>query len=204
MDNLRLLLFITAITIPFFIVLIGFTLSVLGLALSPLAAFISRRMAQDRGMPPNRYTIAGALYSTLALFPWLYLIAYQYGKPAPNSIVRSCYIVLYAAWLLGPILGIGVLLMVEVGYSPTLEAPETAVYVEAPEIAMNVAVLVLMIIAWTISLTKLLVVDYVGSKMHPVFNWNYLLPVVFFLASSWAYIRAIGLGNPLVWLTLFR
>ena len=189
-----LLLYYTSITVPVFTVLIAMTLSYVGLALSPFAALVSRRMAQDRGMPPNRYTIAGALYSSLALFPWFYLIAYQYGKPVPNSIVRLCYVFLYAVWLVGPIMGLGVLLMFEI------DTPRSQSHI----VAVHIGAVVLMIIAWTISLTKLLVVDYVSSKRHSVFNWNYLLPVVFFVASIWAYNYLTDLGNPLVLLTEFK
>ncbi len=73
---------------------------------APFAALITVAVARRRQLteptgPSNHqaYARAGALYSALLFFPWLYLLARLLGRPVPTPIVGASYAVLYAVCL---------------------------------------------------------------------------------------------------------
>ena len=67
----------------------------MGLLWVPLAALICARMARARNLNPSKYAIAGAVYSMMFFWPWVYLIARLNGKTIPSRVIRGAYILLY-------------------------------------------------------------------------------------------------------------
>ena len=79
-------------------------LLVIGVLWSPFGALICTRVASARGMPHWGPAEAGAKWSLLFFFPWIYILLRILGKRLSDKVVVGAYIVLYLACLLGPIL----------------------------------------------------------------------------------------------------
>ena len=62
-------------------------------------------IASQRGLSVVRYAMFGGLYSALLFLPWTYLVVRMLGGRPNRGAVRTGYVVLFAGWLLGPILG---------------------------------------------------------------------------------------------------
>lgn len=78
--------------------------ALLGMAWAPFAALICALVARTRGLSPYRYAVAGAMYSSLFLLPWVYLVTSMYGRTIPVILVRLTYVLLYGVWLCGSVL----------------------------------------------------------------------------------------------------
>ena len=76
-------------------------LQVLGLPWAPFAAWICARSARKKGLDVRRHAVAGALYSALLFWPWVYFILRMNGRSVPVILVRMFYISVYASWMLG-------------------------------------------------------------------------------------------------------
>ena len=86
------------------VLLVQSQLAYLGLLWSPFAALISWRLARRRGLGGARPVVAGAAYSVFLLVPWVLLLVVLLGRRLPRSVVTLLFILLYSAWLIGPIL----------------------------------------------------------------------------------------------------
>ena len=84
---------ITLVTFPPLIVLIGL---VFGWIWAPFAALVCARVARSQGLDSRRFAAAGAIYSTLFFWPWVYLLLRMHGRSVPAPVIRGAYIVLYA------------------------------------------------------------------------------------------------------------
>ena len=84
--------FLIALLVPVALVVVWFGLGVLW---SPFAALICARVAHTRGLESRKYAAAGAVYSLLFFWPWVYLIARMYGKSIPGAVIRGAYVLLY-------------------------------------------------------------------------------------------------------------
>lgn len=93
---------ITLVTFPPLIVVIGL---VIGWIWAPFAALICARVARTRGLDSRRFAAAGAIYSILFFWPWVYLLLRMYGRSVPGSVIRWAYIILYA--VIWPISAVG-------------------------------------------------------------------------------------------------
>ena len=82
---------------------LGYLLAIPGLVWSPFAALITWRMARSRGLDGERYALAGAAFSIFLLLPWLLLVTALHKRYVPDTAVRLSYVLLYFAWLVGPI-----------------------------------------------------------------------------------------------------
>ena len=84
---------------PFFTIAVLILLVILGLILSPIAAFITYLVVRRQVPNPMLYALVGALCSTLFILPWLSLILAwrNYYLPMYTTLVS-----VYAAWLAGP------------------------------------------------------------------------------------------------------
>ena len=71
------------------------TMPALGLLWAPFAALVCSRAARARGLETRRYALAGAIYSILFFWPWVYLILRMYNKHIPGCIIRIVYILTY-------------------------------------------------------------------------------------------------------------
>lgn len=67
----------------------------IGLLWAPFAALFCAHAAGVRGFESRRYALAGAVYSILFFWPWVYLIARMYGRTIPSPMIRLAYILLY-------------------------------------------------------------------------------------------------------------
>ena len=86
-------IFFALFLLPLVFVVLGM---VVGWLWAPFAALICGRVARAKGLERRRYARAGALYSVLFFWPWVYLILQMRGKAVPSFLVRGMYILLYA------------------------------------------------------------------------------------------------------------
>ena len=75
----------------------------LDLAWAPFAAWICARSARKKGLDVRRHAVAGALYSALMFWPWVYLILRMNGRRVPSMLVRLFYISVFTSWMFGSI-----------------------------------------------------------------------------------------------------
>ena len=81
--------------------LLPILLQILGLPWAPFAAWICARSARKKGLDVRRHAVAGALYSALLFWPWVYFILRMNGRNVPVVLIRLFYISVYASWMLG-------------------------------------------------------------------------------------------------------
>lgn len=127
-----------------------------GFLWTPAAAVICACRARARGLSVSRYALFGALCSVLFIVPWIYLVARMYDKSIPRNIVRTVYIILYALWLIGPIVMLSAVVVNELVF--WMENANTQRYNLAPYatiFAVSVILAVLNITTWILSLTLL-------------------------------------------------
>jgi multisubunit Na+/H+ antiporter MnhG subunit len=131
------------ITSPFEILLVELIISGICLLWAPLGAHICARIARNRGLPVKRYAVAGATYSILFFFPWLYLIMLMHNKTVWKPAIWAAYVILYAGWLLGPIMITLFLAALSVG---------TLNDWRSPVVLLSTSLSLTMILAWCTSL----------------------------------------------------
>ena len=88
---------------PVYVTVILYIVAVICLLWSPVAAYACARAARAKGLDARRYAIAGAIYSILLFLPWIYLWSKLRDKPLRSMTVTAGYVLLYLAWLAGPI-----------------------------------------------------------------------------------------------------
>ena len=93
-----------AIIIPWIGIGGGFLLLLLGLLWAPFAGSICARAARRNGRDPARYMQEGMKASALQFLPWFYLLSLIREKPLSERVIRAGYILIYALWLLGPVM----------------------------------------------------------------------------------------------------
>ena len=93
-------LFITG----FMLILIAFP----GLLVSPIAGLIAWRLARGRLLSGGREALAGVVYSICLFLPWILLVVALRKGSLSRSAVNKCYILLYLAWLIGPLITVGI------------------------------------------------------------------------------------------------
>lgn len=89
--------------IPDFVPVVIRIMIVAGLIWSPFAAVITAgvayltRQAREETATSSiwGYALAGAIYSMLLIFPWIYMLSRMLGKPFPGFVVRIAYGMLY-------------------------------------------------------------------------------------------------------------
>ena len=77
-------------------VLVVLASPVLGLIWAPFAAWLCARAARARRLDSRKFAVAGAVYSILLFWPWVYLILRIRGKRVPGRAVHVVYIILYS------------------------------------------------------------------------------------------------------------
>ena len=199
------------VSLPFIVIIVFYGIVALlmsliagvGLAFAPFAALVSRKMSRSRGLNPGTYFLAGAIYSATFLLPWLHMMAVAKGKRFPPSLVQLGYVILYLAWLFGPISTIGLYLIV---IALIGEADE---YINPRYFILAVAC-GLMSFAWIISLTNLIARErqdvaagpfvglYTGPSRTPshrgyqtgslLLERRHLMPLVYALVSVVGYV----------------
>ena len=92
--------FIVAIGVSLWIPIL---LQIFGLPWAPFAAWICARSARKKGLDVRRHAVAGALYSALMFWPWVYFILRMNGRDVPAVLIRLFYIAVFAAWMLGAV-----------------------------------------------------------------------------------------------------
>ena len=183
--NAGMLILATAVFSLAFAVFLTAGLAVIGPLWMPFASLICARIAHKKGLSGWRYALAGALYSLLLFWPWVYLVARMNDKRVPRFFIGLFYFFVYVAWLLGSIW-----LMIEViSYQHVLGIPEV-------QLTYGAGTLVLIsVVTWFMSLNKLLRVnDRESAKANPspaatLPHWEYLMPIVFmmlWMAVPWA------------------
>ena len=84
--------------IYYLMVLVG-----LGILWWPFGCLICGLIARRRGLSVSLWTKRSFISSGLLLLPWFYTFASVRGVRVPRLLTRMAYIVLYSAWLCGPI-----------------------------------------------------------------------------------------------------
>ena len=98
--------FIIAIGVSLWIPIL---LQIFGLPWAPFAAWICARSAREKGLDVRQHAIAGALYSALMFWPWVYFILRMNGRDVPAVLIRLFYIAVFAAWMLGAVFWMSIL-----------------------------------------------------------------------------------------------
>ena len=179
-----MLLFWGVALIPLFTVPIMLGMAALGALWSPAGGLICRRMAKNRGLNGRRYFVAGSVYSILFVFPWFYLVSALRGRPSSARAVRRCYVLLYSAWLLGPIAGLLMLLIVGSPDGYVLDRRELYGRV------LMLCVWVVMVVAWGMSLLqvrRLIEAPRADDAGDLLPDYRYILPFALALASAAAF-----------------
>ena len=164
-------------------VAIGFYAAIPCLAWSPIAAVITWYMARRKGLGGGRYALTGAASSIFMLLHWPILVATLLTGKVPVRTTRFCYILLYAVWLLGPIMFWGQYIA-QVGWLQTLGFGGDL----SREIDRSAPLLVfggfaLMIVAWLASVTMTWKTweAIPRAMVGDVASHNYMLP----FAGAW-------------------
>ena len=84
---------------PVLILFIVFAISLVGPLWAPFGALICARIASKRGLNVLRYAGAGALYSLLLFWPWVYLALRMNDKRMHRGLIVLFYVVVYFTWL---------------------------------------------------------------------------------------------------------
>ena len=128
-------------------------LQFLGLPWAPFAAWICGRSARKKGLDVRRHALAGALYSALLFWPWVYFILRMNGRNAHSALVRLFYISVFGLWMVG---GVIMTLFLAVVLTTEIElnyAPSSAQSLLA---SMMYAVPLLNLALWVFSLIRFL------------------------------------------------
>ena len=93
------------------LILMGFMLTLIafpGLLVSPIAGLTTWRLARGRLLSGKREALAGVAYSICLFLPWILLVVALRRESLSGLTVNKCYVLLYLAWLIGPIITAGV------------------------------------------------------------------------------------------------
>ena len=96
-----------------------------GVLWSPVAALLCGIGARKRRMSTLRYTVAGAFYSMLFVVPSVYLLFRLNDANIPQGLVRLVYIIIYTAWVFGPICLLASLFLMSLNPTPIPSGGET-------------------------------------------------------------------------------
>ncbi len=166
------------IALPFFIPLT----MLVGPLWAPFAALACAIRAPSIGRSRGRYAAIGAVYTTLFLLPWIYLIARMYGMKLPEALLWTGYIVLYVVWFCSIVLN----LIVAFASHPGKEHLWDFTNVDVIISMMVFTILCVNATTWVVSMVRL----YSGhqrSELHPnsedsiLPNRAYILPFLFAL-----------------------
>ncbi len=182
-----------------FILVFSFGLTYLtipGLVWSPFAALICALIARSKGLNIRRYALSGAIHSSGFLLPWIYLMLRMYSISVPRGIVKSVYILLYTAWLIGPILysAIYSLIVYEISSTPRVfTKSHDELIVEYVIIFISAASAAIHLYMWINSLRRLTHPQTVqeqssdDSIRHLLIGDRYIKPFIFALISLWTW-----------------
>ena len=84
-------------------------LGIFGVLWIPIGSLIIAWVAHRKGLPVGVWVGRGALYSVPFILPWGFVIARMYHRSIPSIAIRAAYVMLYAAWLIGPVALMGLL-----------------------------------------------------------------------------------------------
>lgn len=182
-----------------------------GLLWAPFGALICARTARNKGLPVGRYAVAGAVFSVLYFFPWLYLSSRMNDRYLENSLIRWAYFVLYVMfWLFGVIV-FGLFMLAfdfpseeSIALSNAVRSPgdpEIEVW-EGPNPTIVRYVIIAQVVVnsvlWIVSLLKLREADKYSEPPHdwaPIMPHSaYILPFAYTLVGSVAMFATAWLG----------
>ena len=72
---------------------------------APVGAILCRVWASSSGDQATRRTWIGAICWAAGFMPWVYLACEISGRAVPRKAVKAAYAVLFAAWMVGPVIG---------------------------------------------------------------------------------------------------
>ena len=165
--------------LPLFIFGTGLVISAVGPLWAPFGALICARMARRRGLNAWRYAAAGALYSILFFWPWVYLVARMDDRRLHRWLIALFYFGVYV--VLTCAIGILVFdgLYNHPGWAQVANLSNPWVWLSSGELIAATAG----IVAWWLSLTGLIKRQRIDSAGRNNFrastlpHFDYLVPV---------------------------
>ena len=127
----------------------------LGVLFAPFAALICYIRARLMGLPPGRYARIGALYSTILLFPWIYLIVRMFNKTVPNFLIGIGYFVLYTMWFCGSVVVVVVIAIITGIVALGFDSDVEPTYVHILTFCTVLVVLCVNAVMWILSMVGL-------------------------------------------------
>ena len=179
----HLLIGVIIVLAPFYVGAGAVALSAVGWVWAPFAAWICARAARKRGLEVRRYALAGAVYSTLFFWPWVYLLLRMHRRRVPIFVIRAFFVLVYAAWLIGSVF---VWLAITIALTTGIRQYQWFHWLLLTGFLI---VLVINISMWIISLKKLrrghhkAQPDSEDKKQDVLLDRRYIIPLVF--AFGW-------------------
>ena len=123
-EDIPLFLYAVFVSVVFAALLLPVLLQFLGLPWAPFAALICGWRARRKGLGVRRHALAGALYSALLFWPWVYFILRMNGRRAPSALIRLFYISVFGLWMVGGVimtlfLAVVLTTAIELNYAPS-------------------------------------------------------------------------------------
>ena len=178
-------------------------LQVLGLPWAPFAAWICARSARRKGLDVRRHAVAGALYSALMFWPWVYFILRMNGRDVPAILVHLFYISVFAAWMVGAVFWMLILAIASHPGTDSLYEFSNAWVILS---YMQYALVLASVIAWFVSLRMLRKRRRRASgsenRSDAMIGREYLTPLAF-AAVSMAITLFVVFGLTPIWTSIF-
>ena len=150
-EDIPLLLYAVFVSVVFAALLLPVLLQFLGLPWAPFAAWICGRSARKKGLDIRRHALAGALYSALLFWPWVYFILRMNGRNAPSALVRLFYISVFGLWMVG---GVIMTLFLAVVLTTAIEMHHAPTGTQSLLASLMYAAPLLNLALWVFSLTR--------------------------------------------------
>ena len=180
--------------IYYLMVLVG-----LGILWWPFGCLICGLIARRRGLSVSLWTKRSFISSGLLLLPWFYTFASVRGVRVPRLLTRMAYIVLYSAWLCGPI-AFMLLPFMEILLHLTLRSSDTE-YGEVIGIAQRnpfffmfwASLTIANLCTWFVSLRALLRKQRDGAAdFDGAYFWPWLLTIVWCLVAGVIFLLSLA------------
>ena len=150
-EDIPLFLYAVFVSVVFAALLLPVLLQFLGLPWAPFAALICGLSARRKGLDVRRHALAGALYSALLFWPWVYFILRMNGRNAPSALVRLFYISVFGLWMVG---GVIMTLFLVVVLTTAIEMHHTPTTAQSLLASMMYAIPLLNLALWVFSLIR--------------------------------------------------
>ena len=172
-------------------------LQFLGLPWAPFAALICGWAARKKGLDVRRHALAGAFYSALLFWPWVYFILRMNSRSAPSALVRLFYVSVFGVWMVG---GVIMTLFLVVVFTSALEIHYAPSDTQSLLASMMYAIPLLNFALWVYSMTRFIGRWRRKSQFPEGSAWidrEYLIPLALAVLSIGLVVAVLVLGTVL-------